>query len=98
MPDTPTDDQPGFFATKPEHCFACYRLIRPGQTCYLTIEQEVLCRDCALVEEVIRVRRPGRRGQAGLPSPLHDTPRTPRLLKYADVGSTLHQVRFAVPG
>jgi hypothetical protein len=43
-------------ATKLEHCFACYRLIRPGQTYYLTIEHEVLCADCALDEKVIRVR------------------------------------------
>jgi hypothetical protein len=56
MTDTPTDDQPGFIAEEPEHCFACYRLIRPGQTYYLTIEQEVLCADCALDEGVIRVR------------------------------------------
>ncbi len=56
MTDTPTDDQPGFVAEKPEHCFACYRLIRPGQTYYLTIEDEVLCEDCALDEKVIRVR------------------------------------------
>ena len=47
MTHTPTDDQPGFIAEQPEHCFACYRLIRPGQTYYLTIEHEVLC-DCAL--------------------------------------------------
>ena len=32
------------------------RLIRPGQTYYLTIEGTVLCADCALVEGVIRVR------------------------------------------
>ena len=53
MTDTPTDDQPGFVAYKPEHCFACYRLIRPGQTYYLTIEQEVLCADCALDDALI---------------------------------------------
>jgi hypothetical protein len=28
MSDTPTDDKSGFVAEKPEHCFACYRLIR----------------------------------------------------------------------
>jgi hypothetical protein len=48
MTETPTDDQPGFLAEEPEHCFACFRLIRPGQTYYLTIEHEVLCADCAL--------------------------------------------------
>ncbi len=56
MTDTHDDDKPGFVAEEPEHCFACYRLIRPGQTYYLTIEFEVLCEDCALSEGVIRVR------------------------------------------
>jgi hypothetical protein len=56
MTETPTDDRPGFVAEKPEHCFACFRLIRPGQIYYLTIEHEVLCADCALDEGVIRVR------------------------------------------
>jgi len=51
-----TDDQPGFIAEQPEHCFACYRLISAGQTYFLTIEQKVLCEDCALSEGVIRVR------------------------------------------
>jgi hypothetical protein len=78
MPNIPTDDQPGFVAERPEHCFACYRLIRPGQTYYLTVEHEVLSADCALDaasmmpldEGVIegrdpRERGPGRRGEAG---------------------------------
>ena len=56
MTKTAANDQPGFVAEKPEHCFACFRLIRPGQTYYLTIEHEVLCADCALDEGVIRVR------------------------------------------
>jgi hypothetical protein len=56
MTDTPTDDTPGFVAEEPEHCHACFRLIRPGQTYYLTIENTVLCTDCALSEGVIRVR------------------------------------------
>ena len=56
MSDIPNDDKPGFVAEKPEHCFACYRLIRPGQIYHLTIEFEVLCEDCALSEGVIRVR------------------------------------------
>ena len=30
MNDIPNDDKPGFVAGKPEHCFACYRLIHPG--------------------------------------------------------------------
>ena len=56
MTDTLTDDMPGFVGEEPEHCHACYRLIRPGQTYYLTIEDTVLCADCALSEGVIRVR------------------------------------------
>ena len=56
MTETPNDDQPGFVAEEPLHCYACFRLIRPGQTYYLTIEHEVLCADCALDEGVIRVR------------------------------------------
>jgi hypothetical protein len=48
MTHTPTEDRPGFVAEQPEHCFACYRLIRPGQTHCLTIEQKVLCADCTL--------------------------------------------------
>jgi hypothetical protein len=56
MTETPNDDKPGFVAEEPVHCFTCFRLIRPGQTYYLTIEHEVLCADCALVDEVIRVR------------------------------------------
>jgi hypothetical protein len=51
--NNPNDDTPGFVAEKPEHCFACYRLIRAGQTCHLTIEFEVLCEECALSEGVI---------------------------------------------
>ena len=56
MSDIPTNDKPGFVAEKPEHCYACYRLIRAGQTYYLTIEGIVLCEDCALSQGVIRVR------------------------------------------
>ena len=56
MSDIPNDEKPGFVAEKPEHCFACYRLIRPGQTYYLTIEGIVHCEDCALSKGVIRVR------------------------------------------
>jgi hypothetical protein len=50
------DDKPGFLTEELVHCFACFRLIRSGQTYYLTIEREVLCADCALDEGVIRVR------------------------------------------
>ena len=56
MSDIPNDDKPGFVAEEPEHCFACYRLIRPGQTYYLTIEGIVHCEGCALSEGVIQVR------------------------------------------
>ena len=56
MSDIPNDDKPGFVAEEPEHCFACFRLIRPGQTYYLTIKNTVLCADCALDEGLIRVR------------------------------------------
>jgi hypothetical protein len=56
MTDTPNNDNPGFVAQRPEHCHACFRLICPGDTYYLTIAQDVLCADCALVEEIIRVR------------------------------------------
>ena len=56
MSDIPNDDKPGFVAERPEHCFACYRLIRPGQTYYLTIEGIVHCEDCALSAGVIQVR------------------------------------------
>ena len=53
---TRDDDKPGFVAEELEHCFACFRPIRPGQIYHLTIEFEVLCADCALSEGVIRVR------------------------------------------
>ena len=56
MSDIPNGDKPGFVVEKPEHCFACYRLIRPGQIYYLTIEGIVHCEDCALSAGVIRVR------------------------------------------
>jgi hypothetical protein len=54
--DVLNEDKPGFVAEKPEHCFACYRLIRPGQTYYLTIDGIVHCEDCALSEGVTQVR------------------------------------------
>jgi hypothetical protein len=38
--DTANDDKPGFMAEEPVHWHACYRLIRPGQTYYLTIEHK----------------------------------------------------------
>ncbi len=56
MSHIPNNDKSGFVAERSEHCFACYRFIRPGQTYHLTSEFEVLCEDCALSEGVIRVR------------------------------------------
>jgi hypothetical protein len=34
-------------AQRPEHCFECFRLIRPGETYYQTAENTVLCQQCA---------------------------------------------------
>jgi hypothetical protein len=56
MTEIPNCDKPGFVAAEPQHCSACFRLIRPEQPYYLTSEYEVLCADCALDESVIRVR------------------------------------------
>jgi hypothetical protein len=56
MTDTPSSDKPGFVGREPDHCHACFRLILPGQTYYLTIEHDVLCADCALDVGLIRVR------------------------------------------
>jgi hypothetical protein len=47
MTETPNGDKPGFVAEEPLHYYACFRLIRPGQSYYLTIAQEVLCADCS---------------------------------------------------
>jgi hypothetical protein len=55
MADTPIDDQPGFVAEEPEHCDACYRLIQPGQTHYLTIGQAILCEGCIRTADAFRV-------------------------------------------
>ncbi len=46
--DIPNDDKPGFVAERPEHCCACYRLIRPGLTYDLAIKGIVHSKDCAL--------------------------------------------------
>ena len=55
MTDSPTDDKPGFVAKEPVHCFACFRLVRPGQTYYLTVGQAILCEDCITGHDTIRV-------------------------------------------
>lgn len=56
MTETPNDDNPGFVGSEPEHCFACFRFICPGQTYYLTVDGTVLCEDCALTDDIVRVR------------------------------------------
>jgi hypothetical protein len=55
MPDTPTDDQPGFVAEEPEHCHDCHRLIRAGQRYFLTIEQAVVCPECIGESDAVRL-------------------------------------------
>ncbi len=55
MTNTPTADQPGFVAEEPEHCDACYRLIRAGETYYLTVGNAMLCGDCIKDTDAIRV-------------------------------------------
>ena len=55
MTETSTDDQPGFVAEEPKHCHACYHLIQPGQTYYLTIGQAILCEGCLGTADAIRV-------------------------------------------
>ena len=66
MTHTPNDDKPGFVAEEPEHCYACFRLVRPGKTYHLPIEHKVLCADCApdapLDEGLIEGRHPCERG------------------------------------
>jgi len=41
------EDTLPLIAQHPEHCFECYRLIRPGETYYQTAENTVLCQQCA---------------------------------------------------
>ena len=55
MTETPTDDKPGFVAEEPEHCHACYRLIQPGETYYLTVGQAILCEACLGADDALRV-------------------------------------------
>ena len=55
MTKSPTDDLPGFVADEPEHCHDCYRLIRPGQRYFLTIEQAVVYPDCAEGADAVRL-------------------------------------------
>ena len=42
-------------AEEPEHCHACYRLIQPGQTYFLTIGQGIVCERCTRTADAIRV-------------------------------------------
>jgi hypothetical protein len=37
------------------HCHARFRLVRPGQTYYLTVGQAILCEDCITGHDTIRV-------------------------------------------
>jgi hypothetical protein len=55
MTENPKDDQPGFVAEELQHSHACYRLIQPGQTYYLTIGQAILCEGCIRSADGIRV-------------------------------------------
>jgi hypothetical protein len=55
MTETPTDDMPGFVAEDPVRCHACYRVIQPGQSYYLTIGQAILCEGCISTSDAIRV-------------------------------------------
>ena len=55
MTETPNDDRPAFIAEEPEHCHACYNLIQPGQTLYLTVGQAILCEGCIGAADAIRV-------------------------------------------
>lgn len=41
MSETPNDDQPDCVAVERDHCCACFRLIRSGQTNYVTLENEI---------------------------------------------------------
>jgi hypothetical protein len=42
-------------AEEPGHCYACYRLIQPGQISYLTIGQAILCEGCTKTADAIRL-------------------------------------------
>lgn len=55
MPDTSTHDTHGFVADEPEHCHDCYRLVRPVDTYYLTIDNAVLCTECIRAADAIRL-------------------------------------------
>ena len=55
MTEAPNDDKPGLVAEKPEHCHDCYRLIRPGERYFLTMELAALCPDCARTTDAIRL-------------------------------------------
>ena len=41
-----TENTLPLIAQQPEHCFECFRLIRPSETYYQTAENTVLCQQC----------------------------------------------------
>jgi hypothetical protein len=51
----PADDMSGLAAEEPVHGHDWYRLIRPGQRHFLTIEQVVVCLDCVRGLDDIRL-------------------------------------------
>lgn len=65
MSDIHKNEKPGLVAEKREHRVACYRLIQPGQTCYLTVGLAILCDIQIATTDSMRVPlteecRPGR--------------------------------------
>jgi hypothetical protein len=55
MRETTTYHQPRFVAEEPENFRDRYRLIRPGQTHFVTIEEAVLCPGWIKAEDAIRL-------------------------------------------
>ena len=51
----PAQPLPAYVASMLERCHACFRLIQPGQTYYLTIGQAILCESCLGIANAIRV-------------------------------------------
>ena len=55
MLDSRTGSTPGSIAKKPEHYHDCYRLIPPGQTRHLAIDNAMLCPDCNRATDAVRL-------------------------------------------